>query len=53
MEVNTDYNYIFMGNTRGVWSFYEFNDNDVNNIHISKKLEIGTDEAAKAKVIFL
>ena len=43
MEINIDKNFIFIGNQNGAVSFFDFNDEDINNISMSKRLEIDTE----------
>ena len=43
MELNLDKNFIFIGDQSGRLNFLDFNDEDINNISISKRLEFETE----------
>ena len=43
MELNLDKNFIFLGNTEGRIVFFEFNDEDINNITMKKRLDINSE----------
>ena len=40
MELNLDKNFIFLGNSEGTIVFYDFNDEDLNNITMNKRFKI-------------
>jgi hypothetical protein len=44
MELNLDKNFIFLGSGDGRVVFYEFNDEDINNITLTKRLDIQSED---------
>ena len=40
MELNLDKNFIFLGNSEGTIVFYDFNDEDLNNITMNKRFKL-------------
>lgn len=51
MELNLDKNFIFLGNNEGRILFYDFNDEDINNITFNKRFEITSEQKLKVTKI--
>jgi len=51
MELNLDKNFIFLGNSEGRVIFYDFNDEEINNITLNKRLDIQTEQKLRVTKI--